>query len=58
MVANDEASKIEADNVIVINPEENSEEESQLKAKMEERCAEEIKFACTVVCFLCPNVRV
>ena len=37
VVASDEAAKIEPDNVIVINPEENSEEDNQLKTKMEER---------------------
>ena len=37
MVASDEAAKIEPDNVIVINPEENSEEDNHLKTKMEER---------------------
>jgi hypothetical protein len=37
VVAKDEVSKLHPDNVIVINPEENSEEEQGMKKKMEER---------------------
>ena len=37
IVAKDDASKFDADNVVVINPEENSEEEQLMKDKMEAR---------------------
>ena len=37
VVAKDEASKFDPENVVVINPEENSDEESQMKEKMTER---------------------
>ena len=37
VVAKDEASKFDPENVVVINPEENRDEESQMKEKMTER---------------------
>ena len=37
IVAKDDASKFDPDNVVVINPEENSEEEQLMKDKMEAR---------------------
>ena len=37
IVAKDESSKFDPDNVVVINPEDNSDEEKQMREKMEAR---------------------
>jgi hypothetical protein len=37
IVAKDEASKFDSENVVVINPEENSEEEQLMRDNMEAR---------------------